>query len=38
MAVATSAGQRALARNDRTRGSHLGYRGFFGSYAVYQNG
>jgi hypothetical protein len=30
--------QHAAARNDRTRGHHSGYRGFFGSYAVSQNG
>ncbi len=30
--------QHRVARNDRTRGSHSGYRGFFGSYAVSQNG
>jgi hypothetical protein len=31
-------GQHRVARNDRTRGHHSGYRGFFGDYAVYQNG
>ena len=29
--------QRGAARKDRTRGSHSGERGFFGSYAVSQN-
>jgi hypothetical protein len=29
--------QHAAARNDRTRGHHSGYRGFFRSYASYQN-
>lgn len=36
-AAGVRAGQRALARNDRTRCHHSGYRGFFGSYASYQN-
>ena len=29
--------QRRAAQNDRTRGSHSGYRGFFGDYASSQN-
>ena len=31
-------GQHRVARNDRTRGHHSGCSGFFGDYAVYQNG
>jgi hypothetical protein len=31
-------GQHRVARNDRTRSQHSGYRGFFGDYAGYQNG
>jgi hypothetical protein len=37
-AAGVRAGQRALARNDRTRGSHSGYRAFFRTCAVSQNG
>jgi len=36
-AAGVRAGQRALARNDRTRGNHRGFRGFFGNYASSQN-